>query len=67
MKKELGNRFFKTEGPILETYLECGITVTSATYCDIFQRGLKPAIHSKRSGRLSEGMTVPVPILRPAC
>jgi hypothetical protein len=35
------------EGPILETYLERGTTITSATYC---------AIHSKRRGRLSEGI-----------
>jgi hypothetical protein len=56
------------EGPILETYLERGTTVTSATYCDMLQGGLKPAICSKRKGRLSEGVpctTVPVPILRP--
>jgi hypothetical protein len=41
-----------SQGPVLETYLERGITVTSATDCDMLQRGLKPAICSKRRGRL---------------
>jgi hypothetical protein len=41
---------------ILETYLECGTTVTSATYCDMLRRGLKPAICSKRRWELSEGV-----------
>jgi hypothetical protein len=36
--------------------MERGTTVTSATYCDMLQGGLKPAIHSKRRGRLSEGV-----------
>jgi hypothetical protein len=45
-----------SQGPILETYLECGTTVTSATYCDMLQRGLKPAVRSKRRWRLSEGI-----------
>jgi hypothetical protein len=44
------------EGPILETYLERGTTVTSAAYCDMLQGGLKPTIHSKRRGRLSESI-----------
>jgi transposase len=35
------------EGPILETCLERGTTVTSATYCHMLQGGLKPAIRSK--------------------
>jgi histone-lysine N-methyltransferase SETMAR len=48
--------FWDSQGPILETYLECGTTVTSATYFDMLQGGLKPAIHSKRRGRLSEGL-----------
>jgi histone-lysine N-methyltransferase SETMAR len=33
-----------------------GTTVTSATYCDMLQGGLKPAIRSERRGRLSEGV-----------
>jgi hypothetical protein len=48
--------FWDSQGPILETYLEHGQTVTSAIYCDMFQKELKPAIHSKRRGRLSEGV-----------
>jgi histone-lysine N-methyltransferase SETMAR len=48
--------FWDSQGPILETYLERGTTVTSATYCDMLQRGLKPAIRSKRRGGLSEGV-----------
>jgi transposase len=44
------------DGPILEKNLERGTTVTSATYCDLLQEGLKPEIHSKRKGRLSEGV-----------
>jgi len=45
--------FWDSQGPILETYQERGTTVTSATYCDILQRELKPAIRSKRRGKLS--------------
>jgi hypothetical protein len=45
--------FWDSQGRILETHLESGKTVTSATYCDMLQRGLKPAIRSKRRGRLS--------------
>jgi hypothetical protein len=32
------------------------MTVTNTTYCDMHQRGLKPAINSKRRGRLLEGV-----------
>jgi hypothetical protein len=39
--------FWVSQGPLLETYLERGTTVTSATYCDMLQRRLKPAIRSK--------------------
>jgi histone-lysine N-methyltransferase SETMAR len=48
--------FWDSQRPILETYLECGTNVTSATYCNMLQRGLKPAICPKRKGRLSEGV-----------
>jgi hypothetical protein len=48
--------FWDSLGPILETYLECRKTVTSATYCDMLQTGLKPAISSKRRGGLSESV-----------
>jgi hypothetical protein len=40
--------FWDSQGPILDTYLERGTTFTSATYCDMLQRGLKPAMQSKR-------------------
>jgi hypothetical protein len=30
--------FWDSQGPILETYLEHGTTVTGATYCDMLQR-----------------------------
>jgi hypothetical protein len=49
--------FWDSQGPILETYLERGTTVTSATYCDMLREGLKPAIRCT---------TMPAPILRPA-
>jgi hypothetical protein len=63
MMKPLANKlmltiFWDSRGPILETYLEHGTTVTSAIYCDMFQRELIPAIHSKRRGRLSEGVSL---------
>jgi hypothetical protein len=35
-------------------YQEHGTTVTSATYCDMLHRELKPAICSKRRGKLSK-------------
>jgi hypothetical protein len=44
--------FWDSQGPVLETYLERGTTVTSATYCDVLQGELKPAIRSKRGGRV---------------
>jgi len=46
--------FWDSQGPILKTYQERGTTITSATYCDILQRELKPAIRSKRSGKMSK-------------
>lgn len=43
-----------TQGPIYSLeYLECGASVTSAAYCKMLKRGLKSAICSKRTGRLS--------------
>jgi hypothetical protein len=45
--------FWDSQGPILETYQKHGTTVTSATYCDMLHRELKPAICSKR-GKLSK-------------
>jgi len=46
--------FWDSQGPTLETYQEHGTTVTSATYCDMLQREMKPAIRSKRRGKLSK-------------
>ena len=46
--------FWDSQGPILETYQECETTVTSATYFDILQGEVKPAICSKRRGKLSK-------------
>jgi len=46
--------FWDSQGPILETYHERGTTVTSATYCDVLKRELKPTIRSKRRGKLSK-------------
>ena len=46
--------FWDSQGTILETYQERETTVTSATYCDILQREMKPAIRSKRRGKLSK-------------
>ena len=46
--------FWDSQGPILETYQERGTIVTSATYCDMLQRELKPAIRSKIRGKLSK-------------
>ena len=46
--------FWDSQGPILESYQERGTTVTSATYCDILQGELKPAIRSKRRENLSK-------------
>jgi len=44
--------FWDSQEPILETYQERGTTVTSAVYCDMLQRELKPAIRSKIRGKL---------------
>jgi histone-lysine N-methyltransferase SETMAR len=57
--------FWDFQGPILETYLERGTTVIS----DMLQRGLKPAVCSKKEGHCQRPscccMTMPVPILQP--
>jgi len=46
--------FWDSQGPLIETYQERGTTVTSAMYCDMLQRELKPSIRSKRRGKLSK-------------
>jgi len=41
---------------ILKHYMPRGNTVTSATYADLLKNHLRPAIKSKRRGRLSTGV-----------
>ena len=48
--------FWDSHGPILESYQESGTTVTNATYFEMLQRELKPAILNKRRGKLSNGI-----------
>jgi hypothetical protein len=54
--------FWDSQGPVLETYVEHGTTVTSATYCYMLQRGLKPAmsegvlLHNNVSAHTAAGM-----------
>jgi histone-lysine N-methyltransferase SETMAR len=48
--------FWDFQGPTVETYLEYGKIVTSAIHCDMLQKGVKPAICSKRRRSLSEGI-----------
>jgi hypothetical protein len=37
-----------SQGHVLEAYLECGTVLRSATYCDMLQSQLKPALCSRR-------------------
>ena len=48
--------FWDEQGVILEHYMPWGNTVTSATYADLLKNNLRPAIKSKRCGRLSTGV-----------
>jgi len=48
--------FWDERGVILKHYMPSGITVTSATYADLLKNHLRPAIKSKRRGRLSTGV-----------
>jgi len=48
--------FWDERGVILEHNMPRGHTVTSATYADLLQHHLRPAIKSKRRGRLSRGV-----------
>ena len=61
--------FWDSHGPILKTYQESGTTVTSATYCDMLQRELKPAVRSKEEGNCQRKFccctTMPAPTLQP--
>jgi len=48
--------FWDSQGPILEHYMEKGVTVTSVNYCNMLRNELRPAIRSKRTGRLTQGV-----------
>jgi len=48
--------FWDERGVILEHYMPRGNTVTSATYADLLKNHLRPAVKSKRRGRLSTGV-----------
>jgi len=46
--------FWDSHGPILEHYLEKDVTVTSVNYCNMLRNELRPAIRSKRRGRMTQ-------------
>jgi len=46
--------FWDSHCPILESYKECGTTVTSTTYFEMLRREFKPAILYERRGKLSK-------------
>ena len=48
--------FWDSQGPILEHYMEKGVTVTSVNYSNMLRNELRPAIRSKRRGRLTQGV-----------
>jgi len=48
--------FWDKRGVILEHYMPRGNPVTSTTYADLLKNHLRPAIKSKRRGRLSTGV-----------
>ena len=48
--------FWDSQGPILEHYMEKGVTVTSVNYCNMLRNELKPAIRSKWRRRLTQGV-----------
>jgi hypothetical protein len=48
--------FWDSQGPVLEHYQERGNTVTSGRYCDMLRNELKPTIHKKLRGNLSQGV-----------
>ena len=41
---------------ILEHYMEKGVTVTNVNYCNMLRNELRLTIHSKRRGRLTQGV-----------
>ena len=46
--------FWDSQGPILEHYMEKGVTVTIVNYCNTLRNELRPAIRSKRRGSLAQ-------------
>jgi len=48
--------FWDTRGVIVGHYMPRGNTVTSKTYADLLKNHLRPAVKSKRRGRLSTGV-----------
>ena len=50
--------FWDSQGPLLENYEEMDSTVKSARYSEMMCDKLKPAIHSKQRGWLSEGIVL---------
>ena len=48
--------FWDSQGPILEHYMEKGVTVTSVNYCNMLRNELRLAIRSKQRGRLTQGV-----------
>jgi hypothetical protein len=51
--KLLWTVFWDSKGPILEHYMDRGITILSVNYCNLLGNELMPAIHTKQRGRLS--------------
>jgi len=48
--------FWDSQGPILEHYMEIGVTVTSVNYFNMLRNELRLAIRSKQRGRLTHGV-----------
>jgi len=48
--------FWDSQEPILEQYMEEGVTVTSVNYCSMLRNELRSAIRSKRRGKLIQGV-----------
>jgi hypothetical protein len=45
--------FWDSQGPMVR-----GIMVTSVNYCDMLRNELRPTVHSKQRGRLSQGVVL---------
>ena len=57
--------FWDSQGPILEHYMEKGVTVTCVNYCNMLRNELRPAVLSKRRRRLTQGVVLLHDIARP--